>query len=41
MYLQSGGTGQFDAPAPLLVYDAATRRAVAIEHRGEVILPAG
>jgi hypothetical protein len=41
MYLQSGGTGPFDDPAPLVVYDAATRQAVAVEHRGEVILPAG
>jgi hypothetical protein len=41
MYLQSGGTGQFDDPAPLLVYDARTRQVVAVEHRGEVILPAG
>lgn len=40
MYLQSGGTGQFDAPAPLLVYDAQTRHLVAVDHRGEVILPA-
>jgi hypothetical protein len=41
MYLQSGATGQFDDPAPLLVYDARSRRLVAVEHRGEVILPAG
>ena len=41
MYLQSGGTGQFEDPAPLLVYDARSRHLVAVEHRGEVILPAG
>jgi hypothetical protein len=40
MYLQSGGTGAFDAPAPLIVYDAATRHLVSVEHRGEVVLPA-
>jgi len=41
MYLQSGGTGQFDDQAPLLVHDPAARRVVAVEHRGEVVLPAG
>lgn len=40
MYLQSGGTGPFDEPAPLLVYDAHSRDLVAVDPRGEVILPA-